>query len=444
MRPDVTNVGPGTLDDRTRALVDGVDQVLFQTDAEGRWTFLSRAWTRLTGYEAEESLGKPFLQFVHPDDREGSLALFLPLARREKDHCRHVARYVLRDGSHHWLEVWAKPVLDERGAMVGTVGSLTDVTERREATAALERRDAIMAAVAFLSRRLMTENDWRAAMQEALERLGRATDVSRVYFFENRTRPDGVVATYQQNEWTTPGVKPEIDNPALQGFAWRENGFDRWEAVLGKGEVVHGLVGAFPASEQDFLRSQSIQALIIVPIMVRGRWWGLIGFDECAREREWSLAEMDALKAAAGVVAAAIQRSEAEAALRDQHLTRGLVRRMLHDISRAGRLPPGVMREMGRSLAAGVEGSQPEDYVRAFGSMGLGILQVESSEGRRHVFVGSDMLELDPTSTQPTCHLALGFVEAAIGSLSGGAGLGTELRCQSLGHERCRFIVQAR
>lgn len=440
----MTPVGKGSLDDRTRALVDSVDQTLFQTDAEGRWTFLSRAWTTLTGFGVDESLGRACLDHVHPEDRDENKALFDALVRREKDHCRHEVRYVRRDGTHRWVEVGARPFFDDKGNVAGTAGSLTDVTDRREAAAALWRRDAIMAAVAFLSRRLMTENDWRAGMQEALERLGKATDVSRVYFFENRTRPDGLVATYQQNEWTAPGIKPEIDNPALQGFAWRENGFDRWEEVLGKGDIIHGPVDDFPESEQEFLRSQAILSLIIVPIMVRGRWWGLMGFDECARERTWSLAEMDALKAATGVVAAAIQRSEAETALRDQHLTRGLVRRMLQDISRAGRLPPGVMREMGRSLAAGIQGSHPEDYVRAFGSMGLGILQIERSEGRRHVFVGSDMLELDPTSAQPTCHLALGFVEAAIGNLSGGVGLGTELRCQSLGHERCRFIVQAR
>jgi len=54
----------------------------------------------------------------------------------------------------------------------------------------------------------------------------------------------------------------------------------------------------------------------VVPIFVGQEWWGLVGFDECLREREWSLAELEALKAAASLLGAAFLRERAEKALK--------------------------------------------------------------------------------------------------------------------------------
>lgn len=434
----------GDASDRYRSVVENAKGVLFQTDEKGLATFLNPAWEELTGLAVPASLGKDLLERVHPDDRERAAALLLALLRGEAGHCHFEARCLRADGRERWVELWARPLRDASGRVVGASGALTDVTERREVEARLRRRDAIMEAVADASTALLSERDWRASMPRILAALGQATGVSRAYLFENRRNAEGKVATYQLEEWTAPGVKPEIDNPALQGFVWTDNGFERWEATLGRGQILHGPVRDFAAAEQDFLREQGIRSLVIVPIVVRGEWWGLMGFDDCASERAWSVAEVDALKTAAGVLAAAVDRMRAEEALHEHHLTRQLVRRMLQDISGKGRIPAGVMREMGKSLAAGVKAERPEGYTRAFESMGLGILRVTSIEGRRHVFEGQDLLELNPGTSQPTCQLALGFVEAAVERLCGGTGLGAEVRCQSQGHDTCRFVVMSR
>jgi PAS domain-containing protein len=58
-------------------------------------------------------------------------------------------------------------------------------------------------------------------------------------------------------------------------------------------------------------------SIVIVPIFVEGEWWGFVGFDECFAEREWSAAEMEALKAAASTLGAAVRRKRAEEALRE-------------------------------------------------------------------------------------------------------------------------------
>ena len=123
-------------------LLDNVKEVIFQTDAQGLWQFLNPAWTELTGYEVETSLATPFLDYVHPDDRDANQAEFLPLIRRQKDFCRHEVRYLQRDGGCRWVEVYARLKLSEAGEVLGTIGTLFDVSERKRVETELRASDA--------------------------------------------------------------------------------------------------------------------------------------------------------------------------------------------------------------------------------------------------------------------------------------------------------------
>ena len=121
--------------------MENLKEVVFRTDAEGHWTFLNSAWAEVTGFSVEESLGKVFLEFVYPEDRQLNLELFRPLIERKKDYCRHEIRYMNKDGGFRWIEVWARLTLDEKGNATGTAGTLTDITDRKLAEAALQKSE---------------------------------------------------------------------------------------------------------------------------------------------------------------------------------------------------------------------------------------------------------------------------------------------------------------
>ncbi len=113
-----------------RNVVDNLKDVVFQTDAEGLWTFLNSSWEELTGFSVEESIGVNFLDYVYPADREKNQQLFEPLIRRQKDYCRHEIRYIHKSGGYRWVEVFARLTVDESGGVKGTSGTLRDLTYR--------------------------------------------------------------------------------------------------------------------------------------------------------------------------------------------------------------------------------------------------------------------------------------------------------------------------
>ena len=179
-----------------------------------------------------------------------------------------------------------------------------------------DRCDVILQAVTYASEQFLRTPNWEASISTVLERLGRATAVSRVYLFENTVLQDGSIVTSQRYEWAAPGIRSHIDDLELQEFSYAANGCERWQVELGRGRIIHGHVRDLPPSEQAALEAEQIKSIILVPIFVGEMWWGNIGFDECRVEREWSVAEVDSLRAACSTLGAAIQRRQAEVALR--------------------------------------------------------------------------------------------------------------------------------
>ena len=129
---------------RYRAVLDNLDEVVFETDREGRWTYLNAAWTKITGWGVEDSLGSPFLEHVHPDEREATLALFERVIEGFDDHCHHETRYRTADGSYRWIELRASMLFDEAGEYIGNVGTILDITARRRAEEMLDERNRML------------------------------------------------------------------------------------------------------------------------------------------------------------------------------------------------------------------------------------------------------------------------------------------------------------
>jgi len=128
--------GPSTLpwqkEGRFRHLVEYVEDVLFEQDASGRWIFLNPAWTTLTGFPVDESLGRSYSEFLHPDDAAASRQRFDGLLETGTHDGVHASRYATSDGTWRWLEARVRRHVGLDGKLLGTIGTLRDVTARRE------------------------------------------------------------------------------------------------------------------------------------------------------------------------------------------------------------------------------------------------------------------------------------------------------------------------
>jgi len=116
---------------RYRTVVEGVREVVFRIDAAGRWELLNRAWVELTHHTVADSVGRPVLEFVHPDDRQHHADLVLSVPAGSVDEYRRELRLSGPDETPIWVEIHARPIHDDLGGYLGMSGTLTDITERR-------------------------------------------------------------------------------------------------------------------------------------------------------------------------------------------------------------------------------------------------------------------------------------------------------------------------
>jgi PAS domain S-box-containing protein len=129
-----------------RSLIHNIKEVIFQTDRTGMWTFLNPAWTEITSFPISDSLGTYFLDYVHPDDRQRHQALFQALIEHRKEFYCDEVRYLHQEGGFRWVEVHCRLMLDDVGQVVGTFGTLNDISDRRWAEAALTLRNQAISA----------------------------------------------------------------------------------------------------------------------------------------------------------------------------------------------------------------------------------------------------------------------------------------------------------
>jgi PAS domain S-box-containing protein len=229
-------------------------------------------------------------------------------------------------------------------------------------------RDALLEAVVFAADRFLRSPDWSTELPEVLARLGESAGASRAYVFENDSDRAAGVRSSQRFEWTAPGWESQQDNPAMQALCLHEAGLTRWAEVLAAGGIVRGRTASFPASEHALLASQDVLSLVVVPIFADGEWWGFIGFDDCGREREWRDAEVGALRTAAGLFGAAVERTRSlrrleESEARFHTLTRATLEGVLiHDGERVLDVNPSVLSLLG-CRAEEIIGRSPFEFL---------------------------------------------------------------------------------
>ena len=137
--------------DFSQSMLENMREVVFRTDAAGRWVFLNPAWTQLTGFSVAESLGRRTTDLLHPDDLAAALQLYPRIAAGDVPEALLDQRFIAADGSCRHIEVSVRALWSAAGRFDGTIGNIRDVTARVRADEALrasERRFQTLASVA--------------------------------------------------------------------------------------------------------------------------------------------------------------------------------------------------------------------------------------------------------------------------------------------------------
>lgn len=100
-------------------------------DQNHKYLYMNKKWSDMLGYSLEEVNKLTQEDVVHPDDREDTINEMNKLLKGKKDEIRMEKRYIRKDGSVFWGELYASSVKDEMGYIRYTIGVIVDVSERK-------------------------------------------------------------------------------------------------------------------------------------------------------------------------------------------------------------------------------------------------------------------------------------------------------------------------
>ncbi|HWB40180.1 MAG TPA: PAS domain S-box protein [Gemmatimonadales bacterium] len=244
---------------RFKQLVDVAQEGIWVADDRGVITYVNPRMADLLGYQNGAMLGRRVYDFIDAASRAGAQrALARPSASGGESRD---LRFLKRDGGELWGLVSASPIVNREGGLVGTVGMVTDITERKQAEDRLRRSAERLAIQHDMGQAILAARSPAEIGRAALGRIRRMVPCHRcsIVLFDFPRSQALIVAGYA-------GGTPLSSTPMpLDTFSPGE--------VLRRGTVRYVEdIAAMDAPPPIFRRLQEdgIKSVLSVPLLVDG------------------------------------------------------------------------------------------------------------------------------------------------------------------------------
>ncbi len=187
-----------------------------------------------------------------------------------------------------------------------------EIEERKKFQLLLEKRDNLFKAVADSAHAMLRLTPLERATSVALKSLGKVIKADRAYICESR--PDESsrdiyldrLFVWERKVKAVKNKSNPFENHSLKKFA------PRWRKMLSRGVPVMGKLNDFSRNIRNILGAAGIVEIMLIPIIMKNNFWGVVGFDACRGEVNWGESEAVLLRAEAANIGAAIVRARIE------------------------------------------------------------------------------------------------------------------------------------
>jgi PAS domain S-box-containing protein len=151
---------------RYRTLIEATDAVTWSCPPSGLHVTPQADWMAYTGQAAEEMLGDGWTKAVHPDELASAAKRWAEAAAEGKAFTSE-HRIRRHDGVWRWMSVYAAPIKDAAGAVIEWIGMNIDITERRNAEAALKESEGRLSSLIDTAADSIVVIDGKGTIQSA-------------------------------------------------------------------------------------------------------------------------------------------------------------------------------------------------------------------------------------------------------------------------------------
>ncbi|MDR0886903.1 MAG: response regulator [Clostridiales Family XIII bacterium] len=150
-------------------------------------------------------------------------------------------------------------------------------------------------------------DDFEKNILKGMDMVARCAEVDRMRIWKNDT-VDGELYCTQVYEWSE-GAPPQAGRNITKHVSYSKS-LPKWQTILSNGQYLNGSVRALSQAEQNQLLPQEICSILVIPVFFQSNFWGFVCFDDCHKERKFTIDEEHLLRSGGLLIANAILRGE--------------------------------------------------------------------------------------------------------------------------------------
>jgi len=290
-----------------RFIVDNSLDIITRLTPTCVCTYVSPSVTPILGYSVEESLGLSLLALVHPEDITRVQEELHTIIKNDISNVMSTFRFRHKAGGYPWFESTINVIRDdETGGILEFLCISRDITARIQSEETARSRDRVLHAFGAASGFLLTGRI-KDPFPRVLATMGEAMGADVAYIYKDRGRSD--------KEARTPENKYRwAKDPARNIGSGRECRvpFPRqWSERLASGIWIAGPRSRFDEPERGCMDEMGVRSILVVPILVKGAYWGFIGCSNLFAEHEWADSEIEILMTLAATIGIVLERQGA-------------------------------------------------------------------------------------------------------------------------------------
>ena len=307
-------------EERFRAIVQNSTDVIVILDEKGMNKYISPSLQRITGYTMEDRMGKSSLEFIHPDDLDKVMKSFTRVINKPNHVYKGENRYLHKDGTYRWFEITAVNLLKDPNVN-GIVLTFRDVSERKLSEQRLKEEMEITSHLLSLSEAVATITDVNKLMAEVVRASKKimGSEITVSYLWDKQTGvfvpseqtdlPNGILPLFRTENIDMKHISKFLDikKPFLVKFAHSVLGDDISMPIIDIDK--ESIIWLYLSHHVDI---RDVNAMIVIPLMNRGEWLGMIVGSYLKKERTSRFTERyyKAIKGLANQVSIALEQAK--------------------------------------------------------------------------------------------------------------------------------------
>ena len=174
-----------------------------------------------------------------------------------------------------------------------------------------QRLSVLLQGLSAATNILLKPADSQNAIEDALAILGEAAGMDHILVFENQTQAQAL-----RIMWSNPNLELPVAESAFEEL-FRDPAFNHWQALLSNGGMIHVQAKHLPLEGQRSFQKCGARSILAAPVLIEGRFWGVMMFVDTHKDCELSGEERSILYSAAFTLGTVLERQQMEAALRE-------------------------------------------------------------------------------------------------------------------------------